>query len=88
MTAHAWDLPFPAEEYEDRLQRLRGHMQERGLDLLYVTSPPNLTYLLGHQAVWFDPRNVTGLAVPLEATRSTSTPTTTSRAGRRRSAKR
>ena len=61
-----WTLPFGESEYEDRLRRVRDEMARRGLDLLYVTSPPNLTYLLGHRAVWFDPRNVTGLAVPLE----------------------
>lgn len=59
-----WTLPFSAEEYGTRLQRTRAEMERRGLDLLYVTSPPNLNYLLGHLAVWFDARNVTGLAVP------------------------
>lgn len=59
-----WPLPFSAEEYRERLTRVRAEMQRRGLDLLYVTSPPNLNYLLGHLAVWFDARNVTGLAVP------------------------
>jgi len=42
-------------------------MQRREIDLLYVTSPANLYYLLGHQSVWWDGRNVTGLAVPLDA---------------------
>jgi Xaa-Pro dipeptidase len=42
-------------------------MASRGIDLLYVTSPSNLYYLLGHESVWWDGRNVTGLAVPLEA---------------------
>lgn len=66
MGASDWNLPFPREEYEDRLRRVRAAMAARGLDLLYVTSPPNLTYLLGHESVWFDGRNVTGLAVPLD----------------------
>lgn len=42
-------------------------MARRGLDLLYVTSPPNLYYLTGYSSVWFDGRNPTGLAVALGA---------------------
>lgn len=61
-----WELPFSRAEYDGRLRRVRTEMERRGIDLLYVTSPANLNYLLGHQAVWFDGRNVTGLAVPLE----------------------
>jgi len=61
-----WVLPFSREEYGQRLVAARTEMQRRGLDLLYVTSPPNLNYLLGHQSVWFDGRNPTGLAVPLD----------------------
>ncbi len=59
-----WDLPFEAGEYATRLATTRAEMARRGIDVLYVTSPSNLNYLLGHRAVWFDPRNVTGLAVP------------------------
>ncbi len=66
MAGDGWSLPFERAEYEVRLAKVREEMARRGLDLLYVTSPPNLTYLLGHQAVWFDARNVTGLAVPRE----------------------
>jgi Xaa-Pro aminopeptidase len=62
-----WELPFSHEEYEERLARTRAEMDRRGIDLLYVTSPPNLLYLLGHESVWWDGRNVTGLAVPLDA---------------------
>jgi Xaa-Pro aminopeptidase len=45
------------------MRRVRVEMERRGLDLLYVTSPANLNYLLGHESVWFDARNVTGLAI-------------------------
>jgi Xaa-Pro dipeptidase len=62
-----WELPFSASEYDGRLRRVRLEMERRGLDLLYVTSPANLNYLLGHEAVWFDGRNLTGLAVPVAA---------------------
>jgi Xaa-Pro aminopeptidase len=65
--AGEWALPFTEQEYDGRLRRVRLEMERRGIDLLYVTSPANLNYLLGHEAVWFDGRNVTGLAVPLTA---------------------
>jgi Xaa-Pro aminopeptidase len=65
--AGEWELPFTAAEYDGRLRRVRLEMERRGVDLLYVTSPPNLTYLLGHESVWFDARNVGGLAIPLSA---------------------
>ena len=67
ISGDSWGLPFDAAEYETRLARVRAEMGRRGIDLLYVTSPSNLNYLLGHRAVWFDPRNVTGLAVALDA---------------------
>lgn len=68
MSAHEdWDLPFARGEYAERLARTRAEMARRGLDLLYVTSPSNLLYLLGHESVWWDGRNVTGLAVPFDA---------------------
>lgn len=62
-----WHLPFEREEYDARLTATRAEMERRGIDLLYVTSPANLLYLLGHESVWWDGRNVTGLAVPLDA---------------------
>lgn len=60
-----WTLPFARAEYEERLVRVREEMGRRGLDVLYVTSPPNLYYLLGYASVWFDGRNPTGVAVAL-----------------------
>lgn len=61
-----WELPFTSEEYAERLARVREEMQRRRIDLLYVTSPPNLYYLAGYRSVWFDGRNPTGLALALE----------------------
>jgi Xaa-Pro aminopeptidase len=63
----SWVLPFPAAEYEQQLTKVREEMAQRGLDLLCVTSSPNLYYLLGHASVWFDGRNPTGVAIPLDA---------------------
>ena len=59
-------LPFEQAEYDARLRRVREEMERRDLDLLYVTSPPNLNYLTGYECVCFDIRIPTGLAVPLD----------------------
>jgi len=59
-----WDLLFTPSEYATRLTGVRVEMARREIDLLYVSSPANLNYLLGHRAVCFDSRNVTGLATP------------------------
>jgi Xaa-Pro aminopeptidase len=49
-------LPFPVDEYRDRLGRVRAAMAGRGMDLLYVTSPANLFYLTGYEAIWYPSR--------------------------------
>ncbi len=59
-------LPFPAEEYRDRARRVRERMRERGVDVLFVTSPPNLCYLTGFESVWYPPRAPVGVVVRAE----------------------
>src|ERR1044072_7794638 len=49
-------LPFPEYEYRQRRERVRDEMAARGIDVLYVTSPPNLLYLTRYQAGWYPPR--------------------------------
>lgn len=49
-------LPFPEAEYRARQQRVRAEMAAAGLDLLYITSPANLFYLTGYQAIWYPNR--------------------------------
>jgi Xaa-Pro dipeptidase len=39
--------PFPSEEYEQRLERVRQAMREAGLDGLLVSIPENIFYLTG-----------------------------------------
>jgi Xaa-Pro aminopeptidase len=56
-------LPFPAEEYRDRASRVRERMRERGVEVLFVTSPPNLCYLTGFESVWYPPRAPVGVVV-------------------------
>jgi len=50
------ELPFETAEYRDRARRVRERMAERGIDVLFVTSPPNLLYLTGFQSIWYPPR--------------------------------
>jgi Xaa-Pro dipeptidase len=40
---------FPKSEYDARLERLRGRMAEKGLDLLLLSGPENIFYLIGQQ---------------------------------------
>jgi Xaa-Pro aminopeptidase len=49
-------LPFTEPEYRDRARRVRARMAERGVDVLLVTSPPNLYYLTGFESIWYPPR--------------------------------
>lgn len=59
--------PFSDEEYRDRLRRVREEMERRGLDTLFVTSPPNLTYLTGYDSIWYDLPVITALVVRRDA---------------------
>jgi Xaa-Pro aminopeptidase len=38
-------------------------MESRGIDVLYVTSPANLCYLTGYEAIWYPNRLPLGLAI-------------------------
>ncbi len=56
-------LPFTTEEYRDRARRVRERMRERDVDVLFVTSPPNLYYLTGFESIWYPPRAPVGVVV-------------------------
>lgn len=60
-------LPFPLFEYRRRRERVRDEMAARGIDVLYVTSPPNLLYLTGYQAIWYPPRLPVGAVLVRDA---------------------
>jgi len=45
---------------------VRERMRERGVDVLFVTSPPNLCYLTGFESVWYPPRAPVGVVVRAE----------------------
>jgi Xaa-Pro aminopeptidase len=57
------DLPFSVVEYRERRERVRAAMESRGIDILYVTSPANLYYLTGYEAIWYPNRLPLGAAV-------------------------
>jgi Xaa-Pro aminopeptidase len=56
-------LPFSIDEYRDRAGRVRARMRERGVDVLFVTSPANLFYLTAFQSIWYPPRAPVGVVV-------------------------
>ncbi|MGH8447226.1 MAG: M24 family metallopeptidase [Solimonas sp.] len=59
-------LPFTPQEYRERQRCVRAEMAARGIDLLYVTSPPNLQYLTGYEAIWFPNRLPVGVLLDRE----------------------
>ena len=58
-----WGPPFSREEYKQRLERVRHAMAERGFDLLFVSSPPNITWLTGYDSIWYRRTTPTGLFI-------------------------
>ena len=47
------ELPFTAEEYRSRLDKLVGMASEEGLDLLWITSPEGVAWTHGFFASWY-----------------------------------
>jgi Xaa-Pro aminopeptidase len=47
------ELPFTAEEYRSRLDKLVGMACEEGLDLLWITSPEGVAWTHGFFASWY-----------------------------------
>lgn len=58
-----WPQAFPPEEYAGRRKKVREELAKRKLDAIYVTTPANLTYLLGYDMIWYHLRNLTGLLI-------------------------
>ena len=54
---------FPNEEYDSRRAKVRRRMVDRGIDVLYVSSPRNITYLTGFDIIWFYHASPTGLVI-------------------------
>ena len=55
--------PFTQDEYDQRVAAVRAGMAARGLDLLIVTIPENVTYLTGYETIGY--ASFQALAVPL-----------------------
>ncbi len=51
--AEGWGPPFPLAEYKGRAEKVREEMTRRGIDVLLVSSPPNITYLTGYDMIWY-----------------------------------
>ena len=60
------NAPFSDAEYAARLATVHEAMAAAGLDVLYVTSPPNILYLTGYDAIWYPWRLPLGCAVVRE----------------------
>ena len=48
-----WGPAFPVGEYGERVEKVRREMARRGIDVLLVSSPPNITYLTGYDMIWY-----------------------------------
>lgn len=46
------EAPFTAEEFQNRLSRLRQRMAAARVDMLYLMAPESLFYLSGYQNLW------------------------------------
>ena len=49
----AFELPFPLEEYRNRLGRVQSEMASRGLDLMMVHTLENTYYLSGYRTIGY-----------------------------------
>lgn len=67
-------IPFPLEEYRERLLKIRKKMEAQKVDLLYVTTPENLYYVSGVNQAWlritsppaWDDGKATGIAIHVD----------------------
>ena len=70
------ELPFPPEEFQSRLTRVRQAMADAGIDLLFATAPESLYYLTGFQCEWYQAQSgrpfppTSGLAVHVDHDRT------------------
>ena len=47
------EMPFSAEEYAQRLTRVRERMAVDGIDCLLITSPESMYYISGYICMWY-----------------------------------
>ena len=61
-----WGPPFSEAEYAERLAKVKRAMAAKKIDLLFVSSPPNITYLTGYDSIWYRRTTPTGLFIRLD----------------------
>ena len=44
---------FPIEEYETRIEKIKGVMEDRRIDLMLITSPENIYYVSGFDSIGY-----------------------------------
>ena len=62
-----WGPPFSVGEYGERVEKVRREMGRRGIDLMLVSSPPNITYLTGYDMIWYYLTSPVSVAVHAES---------------------
>ncbi len=63
-SSHRKEVPFPEEEYHERVRKVRKEMEADGLDALLITYPCNLYYVSGYYT--FGAGNHACLILPLD----------------------
>ena len=58
-----WEQPFTPEEYADRRRRVREALQRAELDAIFITNPPDITWLTNYDSVWYHMQSMTGVLV-------------------------
>ena len=58
------ELPFPEEEFQGRIAKVRKLMGDGGIDVLLVTHLPNLYYLTGYNTII--PNRYACLVLPMD----------------------
>ena len=66
-TGTSWGPPFSGEEYRQRVERVQHAMLEQQIDLLFVSSPPNITWLSGYDSIWYRRTTPTGIVIKADA---------------------
>jgi Xaa-Pro dipeptidase len=62
------ELDFPVQEYQDRIERLRLEMQNKGLDAIIVLGAENIHYVSGYDCAWTAALGeFSGVIIPLDA---------------------
>ena len=46
-------LPFTKEEYQERVQKVKSTMAEKGMDVLFLVEPANMNWVSGYDAMSF-----------------------------------